>query len=231
MALLELSDARVVLGEPPRTILHGISLAIESGSITLVVGRNGSGKSVLLRAMLGLVPLAGGTIRFDGIRLDGRFAKLHRSVGALFQDPDTQIFGDTVREDLTMTLAEQSPFPADLCERFGLADRLDDPPVDLSGGNRRMLALAAALVHDPPLLLLDEPIAELDWGAIETVRNELRRRAANGTAVVLSAHDTRDLWDLADQVVLLQGGRVAAGGAPAEVAGWITPESGLHAPR
>lgn len=230
MAFLAIEDLAVSLGDPPRRVLESIDLTAKPGSVTLVVGRNGSGKSVLLRAILGLVRRERGTITLDGVPIRRDFSPLHRRSAVLFQDADAQIFGDTVREDIRLTLGNGEPFPEQLVEELNLAPSLDRPPAELSGGTRRLVAIAAALATRRALCFLDEPTTELDWDAVEAVRAAIRGLQAAERTVIIAAHDVRDLWDLASDVVLLTDGRITAAGPPGQMREWVSPANGLRPP-
>lgn len=244
MAFLEIDTLTLRLGEPHREVLSGITFNAEASTLTLILGSNGSGKSVLLRAILGLLR-ASGRVRVEGQILGRNRRSLYRYTGVAFQNPDLQIFGDTVAEDLRLALhrteggaaswnglAEGSDAAIDeldrLLDAFGLAACANDSPWDLSGGQRRRLALAAACAGRPSLLLLDEPYIELDYPAILALNAELQRLKHHGTTIIVASHETRDVWPLTDQVVLLHAGRCLFAGAPTASRALITPDHGLR---
>lgn len=229
MATVSVEHATVRLGDPPRTVIDAVSVALDSGTITLVIGANGSGKSVFLRSLLGLEPLADGKIRFDDVPLSRKSRRaLHRASGVTFQNSDVQIFGDTVRDDLEIGSRSGDARSSPIIEDFGLAPLLDRSPFELSGGQRRRLALAGALIDDPPYLFLDEPFLELDYPHIRTLVRHLQSAKERGQTVIVASHETRDMWEIADVVLVFSHGRIVAEGPPATVREAIGPDLGLR---
>mgnify|MGYP006267180021 FL=1 len=229
MAFLEVNSRSVRLGEPPREVLSAISFKAEAGSTTLVLGANGSGKSVLLRSLLGLVP-GRGEVRVAGRRLRGRLQWLYRRSGVSFQNPDLQIFGDTVGEDIAIAL-EPDTNEAEigrLLHIFALEESAHRSPWELSGGQRRRLALATACAGSPELLVLDEPYIELDYPSIQALTGELRRLRESGSTVIVASHETRDIWPLTDQVIVLHAGQQLYAGDPLGALRFVQPEFGLR---
>jgi energy-coupling factor transporter ATP-binding protein EcfA2 len=205
--------------------LRGIDLDLYPGEITVLLGPNGAGKSSLLRVLVGLVPLQKGTVYVDGKDIAGRsIAEICQQVGYLPQDPNALLFSDTVEEELLVTLrnhhlepSEAGMAPAQLLESLGLSDRAESYPRDLSTGERQRVALAAILVTHPGALLLDEPTRGLDYAAKQTLLRLLRGWRDEGMAILLVTHDVELAAQAADQVVLLENGRVSAVGDPHEI--------------
>ncbi len=215
-------DARVVVDRG--TFSVDIALSVADGAVVALLGPNGSGKTTTLRALAGLLPLTGGHITLDGTPLDGVPAEV-RPVGVVFQDyllfpsmsaRDNVAFGLRAR-GVHRTSARAA---ADtLLDRFDLSGHADVRPGRLSGGQAQRVALARALAVSPRLLLLDEPLAALDAGTRMSVRADLRTHleAFDGVTVLVT-HDPLDALVLADQVVVVEDGRVVQAGPPAEVA-------------
>ncbi|MFT2708415.1 ABC transporter ATP-binding protein [Clavibacter zhangzhiyongii] len=222
-------DARVVVQRPAFRL--DVRLRVPAGSVTAVVGPNGAGKSTLLRALAGLLPLTAGRVALDGRVLedaDGGAARIPaegRGVGVVFQDH--LLFPHlSARANVAFGPRAHGVARADaddrahaLLDRLGIAHLADRRPAALSGGQSQRIALARALVLEPPLLLLDEPMAALDAGTRLDVRDllaeELRRF---GGAAVLVTHDPVDALALADRIVVLEDGRVVQEGAAVDVA-------------
>jgi molybdate transport system ATP-binding protein len=216
-----------------RVELNGFTLdadlAIEPGRTVAVVGPNGAGKTTLLHALSGLRPLTEGRVELDGTVLDEPARGVYlpperRPVGVVFQDDllfphlsaqDNVAFGLRARG---ASKADARRAAAEWLERVGLAGRERARPRELSGGQAQRVALARALAVQPTMLLLDEPLAALDATTRTDVRRDLRRHLATFPGVrVLITHDPVDANVLADDVVVLDHGRVAQTGTPAEI--------------
>ncbi|HYG70518.1 MAG TPA: ABC transporter ATP-binding protein [Anaeromyxobacteraceae bacterium] len=210
--------------------LDGLTFTVPRGTIRGVVGANGSGKSTLLALLAGLYTPTGGSLAVDGEVSPGAEDAIRRRVALVLQDPDQQIIGATVEEDLLLGLP-----PADavrraaarrLAARFGLADG-DAPVHTLSLGSRRKLCIVTALRDAPEVLLLDEPFAGLDYPAIREMRAILAANRAAGVTQVVAAHDLEAFADLVDGWLVLERGRlVREGGAEA-----VFPELRRHGVR
>ena len=205
-------------------------ITVTPGTVLALLGPNGAGKSTALRALAGLVPLDGGSITLAGRCLDrpadGTFvAVADRTVGVVFQDYllfphlsalDNVAFGPRAAGARKAHARQRARA---WLERMGLAEQAESKPAALSGGQAQRVALARALVTSPRLLLLDEPLAALDAGTRMQVRSDLRRHLAEYSGcTVLVTHDPLDAMVLADELVVLEHGRVVQQGRPGEVA-------------
>ncbi|QAY72948.1 energy-coupling factor ABC transporter ATP-binding protein [Agromyces protaetiae] len=230
--LLELVDVRIRHDGAAVPTPDGVTLDIRPGEVVLVLGPSGCGKSTLALALDGLIPHAvpaelGGTVRVAG--LDSR----HHSVGALsehvamvFQDPDAQVVTGTLLDEVAFG-PENGLVPVDevlaRAERalklVGLWDRRSENPDRLSGGGRQRLAIACALAMGSPVLVLDEPTANLDPAGIDEVYAVLRELASDRDhAIVLVEHNLDAAVDLVDRVVVLDAtGRLVIDGPVREV--------------
>jgi molybdate transport system ATP-binding protein len=206
-----------------------VELSVADGEVLAVLGPNGAGKSTVLRVLAGLLPPDGGQVLVDGDQVwddGGRHLPPHqRSLGMVFQDhllfphlsvTENVAFGLRSR-GLGRAAARAATVP--WLDRVGLAGLGGRRPGELSGGQAQRAALARALVGDPRVLLLDEPLSALDARTRLTVRAELHRHLADypGSAVLVT-HDPIDAMALADRVVVVEDGRVVQSGTPAEVA-------------
>ncbi|MGN6216600.1 MAG: ABC transporter ATP-binding protein [Solirubrobacterales bacterium] len=214
--------------------LEDVSLEVAPGEFVLLAGRSASGKSTLLKAACGLVPhFHGGEIEGDVrvAELDAVASgpgELAAAVGYLAQDPETQVVSTTVAAEIELPLELRGDAPADRArsvEEVALAlaiPHLLDRAVDtLSGGELQRVALAAALVTRPRLILLDEPTSQLDPVAGDELIWLLRRLNEEwGVAVLLAEHRLERCLAAADRVVAMDGGRIAFDGAPAEFLAW-----------
>ncbi|WP_235928913.1 ABC transporter ATP-binding protein [Marisediminicola senii] len=206
-----------------------LELAVPPGGVTAIVGPNGAGKSTALRTIAGLVRPSTGRVSLAGRVLDDAASMTHlppaaRGIGVVFQD--YLLFPHlTAAENVAFGLLAQGMPRRDAhrtarewLDRFGLSAHADSRPGALSGGQAQRVALARALVLEPALLLLDEPLAALDAATRLDVRADLVERLREfGGATVLVTHDPLDAVVLADEIVVLEHGRVAQRGAPTEV--------------
>ena len=201
--------------------LKDVDLSADAGSLTLVCGASGCGKSTLMKALTGLVPQMtpgelGGVVRINGRNLaDVALTDVGHLCSSVFQNPRTQFFCDTVAEELAFcgenygreraTLRQQSERAAKL---MGISHLLERKLTTLSGGQLQKVALACALASGAPVLLADEPTSNLDPAAISEVRAALKVLKEQGLTIVVVEHRLHFLRGLADQVLLMEGGRV-----------------------
>lgn len=190
------------------TALDGIDLTIEAGERVAILGPNGAGKSTLLSLLAGLREPAGGEVTY--FETDEPADALRDRIAHCPQAPADYLFNATVREDLEYGPAQlgidrlEAEDRVDaLAEEFDLEGLLEKPPFRLSGGEQRRAALAAALSVQPDLLMLDEPVADVDAGHRETVFDALDRRNEAETTIIVSTPDADLVPRIAERVVLL----------------------------
>ena len=227
---LEVSDLEAGYGTTP--VLTGVSLAVWPGEIAVLMGRNGVGKSTLLRCIVGLLRPKRGSVRVAGRTTAGRsVAAICKELACLPQEPDSLLFADSVAEELRVTLRNHSQPETgqvdELLGRLGLAALAERYPRDLSVGERQRVALAAVTVTRPGGLLLDEPTRGLDYGAKDELAALLRQWRDAGAAILLVTHDVEFVATVADRVLMLGRGGLVAQGTPLAVLG----NSPLFAPQ
>lgn len=194
--------------------LGGVDLSVAAGEIHAIVGLNGAGKTTLMRVLLGMLRPDVGEVRILGVDPGSADAGIWRRVGHLIESPFA--YGElTVVENLTasallheMPRSQISAVVAAAIERFDLARWGDRRARVLSLGNRQRLGLASALIHDPAVLVLDEPSNAMDPGGVLTVREVLTSYAAAGGAVLVSSHHLDQLARVADRITVLHRGIV-----------------------
>ena len=215
----------------PAHVPRDVSLELEPGTFTVLAGVSGSGKSTLLRALCGLVPhFHGGEARGE-LEVGGLDVREHGPgelaavCGTVFQEPETQVVMGGVRAELELPLEHRGEPPAAVARAveetalaLGVAHLLERRTDTLSGGELQRVAIAAAMVHGPELLLLDEPTSQLDPVAGDELVWLLRRLNEDwGTAVVVAEHRLERCLPAADRVIALVEGRVACDAAAARV--------------
>ena len=208
--------------------LSGVDLSVEPGEVVVVVGANGAGKTSLLRVCAGLLPVTSGTAVVLGCDLRQDATAVRRQVGLLGHA--APLYDELNPVENVRFAVKAAGLPVDRAdpalERLGLVGRLRKTPVGrLSAGQRRRVALAALVARAPELWLLDEPHAGLDSAARDLLAALVAETTAQGAAVLLSSHEPDLAVPLADRVITLAGGRVAAtapgGRRPAAVAGGV----------
>ena len=196
-----------------KVALQNVSLSIEQGSCTVISGENGSGKSLLMSIVCGLTEADYGTVECSG------------RAGMVFQEAETQILGETPAEDIAFgpknlgwKKDQIQEAVREALEQTGLTEKADFPARFLSGGEKRRLAVACMLAMDLPIIILDEPYANLDYGGVRQVNELVRSLKQDGKTVIILTHETEKCLGLADHfVVLFRGQKVFDG----------TPEQGL----
>lgn len=222
--LLEAAGLSFAYAEGDRRVvaLADVSLRLEPGHSTALLGPTGSGKSTLLFLLRGLLEPDAGEVRIDGLSAaDAEFAAIQRSVGVVFQQAERQLFAISAREDVAFGPRQLGWSPADVgaavteaLDMVGLPEGRfgERHPYSLSGGEQRRLALAGVLAMRPRTLLLDEPFVGLDPGARRDLAATIRRLRDGGRSILLATHDVDQAWALCEERVVLAGGRVAAAG-------------------
>ncbi len=218
---LDVHGASVRLGGA--AILQDVDLTVQAGETVALLGANGSGKSTLLRAAVGVVPMESGCVELFGSPLDRR--RSHDVLGYVPQDsPEFGSIPATAREVVTSGLLSSRawfPRPYDprvktALEAVGMADLARRPITRMSGGQRRRVMIARALVRDPRLLVLDEPFAGVDLGTQQLLAQLFRDLAARGVSILVVLHEIGMLEQDIDRAVVLDHGHVIHDGAVAD---------------
>ena len=200
--------------------LDQVSFAVERGKLTGFVGGNGAGKTTAMRIILGVLAADAGTVTMDGRVLD---ATARRSFG--YMPEERGLYPKMAAAEQLTSLArlhgydrqEAARRARELLTRLGLEERADDSLESLSLGNQQRVQIAAALVHDPRVLILDEPFSGLDPMAVEVVLGVLAEYADRGVPVLFSSHQLDVVERLCDQLVVIGGGRIRAAGTPEQL--------------
>jgi multiple sugar transport system ATP-binding protein len=201
-------------------VIHGLDLSIEEGSFVALVGPSGCGKSTILRMIAGLEDITGGSLYFDGERVNEAAPKA-RNIAMVFQNYALYPHM-TVRENIGLNLrlsklpkAEVHRRVIEAAEMLELQDLLDRRPAQLSGGQRQRVAMGRAMVRNPAVFLFDEPLSNLDAKLRVQMRAEIKRfhQTMQRTSIYVT-HDQIEAMTLADKVVVLNGGRIEQAGDP-----------------
>lgn len=226
-AILKLSHIRFQYALPgPKKaavpVFHDLSFTLEPGEKVGLIGSNGVGKSTLLKLVVGLLPLQAGTLEVCGMPLDrDHLPAIREKTGYVFQDSDSQLFLPTVESDVSFALRnrgvpreEAERRTAEVLAQVGMADMARRQIYRLSGGQKKLTAIAGLLTQEPDLLLMDEPSAALDP---RNRRNLIRILGQLPCAQLIASHDLDFIWDTCDQVILLHQGQVERTGPTREI--------------
>ena len=207
--------------------LDNCSLTVARGSRTAVLGTNGAGKTTLFLHLNGILRPSSGQVRREGTPLDyGRseLRKLRSRVGLVFQNPDSQLFSASVREDVSfgpMNLGLSEKIVRERVEEalhaVGMTDSADKPVHNLSYGQKKRVCIAGVLAMQPEVVVLDEPMAGLDITMQEELTTVLERLHAAGMTIIVATHDLDFAYGWADEAIILQSGRLLAHGVPAKI--------------
>jgi ABC-2 type transport system ATP-binding protein len=203
--------------------VDGLSLAVAGGEIVGLVGPNGAGKTTTLRCLAGILPPTSGRIAIGGHDLEHEPVEARRHLAFVPDEP--RLFENlTVADHLKVIariygVADGVERGRELLARFELGDRADAFPAELSRGMKQKLMIAAALLHRPAALVLDEPLTGLDPGAIRRMKRTILEQAAAGTAVLVSSHLLGLVQEICGRVVIVQRGRQVLAGTLDEIRG------------
>ncbi len=208
-----------------RTVVDEISISVEQQSIVGLLGRNGAGKTTTFRMCIGMIVPDGGSVVFEGTDVTKMpmFKRARLGMGYLSQEPS--VFQRlTVRDNLLAILETMSIPSAErkrkadmLIERFGLGEVTNSQARFLSGGERRKLEIARAMVTNPSLILLDEPFSGVDPIAVEELQGEIRRLVASGVSILITDHNVERTLEVADKAYIVGHGKIIGAGPPREI--------------
>ena len=205
--------------------LKGVSLTIQDGEFVAIMGQNGAGKSTFVKHFNGLLKPSTGTVRVDGVETTkSSVATLARNVGFVFQNPDHQLFSETVEEEISFALKNFGFEQAVIEKRvewalnlLSLSQYRKTSPFLLSGGERKRVALASVLAWDPQALILDEPTIGQDHEQKEKLRQFMLQMQTQKKTVVIVTHDVEFVAECNPRVVLMKEGKIVADGVGKEI--------------
>ncbi len=229
---IEISDLNYIYmeGSPfEKHALQNVNLTIEEGEFVGIIGHTGSGKSTLIQHLNGLLTPASGSIVIDGVDITKKGAdlkKLRQKVGLVFQYPEHQLFEETVYKDIAYGPKNMNLSQEEVDERVreamnyvGLSEEyMNRSPFELSGGQKRRVAIAGVLAMRPDILILDEPAAGLDPAGREEILTQIRALyLLRKMTVIFVSHSMEDVARVAARIIVMNRGTVAIDGKPAEV--------------
>ncbi len=217
--MIEFNDVDFVHQTGKRALAE-VTLRIGEAELLAIVGENGAGKTTLVKHVTGLLKPTGGTVLVDGEDTRRRTtAELSRKVGIAFQNPDHQLFSESVEAEVTFGLRNFG-FPEELIAQrldwalqfFGLQEYRKASPLALSGGEKKRLTLACILSWDPEVVILDEPTVGQDAIQKEKLSEIIKMLRSTGRTIIIVSHDIEFIWPLQPRVVVMSQGRVVADG-------------------
>jgi biotin transport system ATP-binding protein len=216
--------------------LDRISLQIKEGAFVVIAGPNGSGKTTLIRHLNGLLLPTVGSVKLVGVPVEQDLLRARCLVGMMFQDADSQIVGETVYEDvafgpenLRLDRNRIGERVTQALDAVGLTDFAGQSPHLLSGGEKRRLAIAGILAMEPKVIAFDEPFASLDYPGVQQVLKQILALHQIGHTILVITHDLEKVIAHADRLIIMQKGKIAKDGAPAEIVGAVETY-GVRAP-
>ena len=247
MSVIEIKNVSFIYGKKTPYQVHAlndVSLSIRENCVTGIIGHTGSGKSTLVQMFNGLTRPDSGTVLVDGVNIwekPKEMSKIRYKVGMVMQYPEYQLFADTVWEDIAYGPKNMGLSEEEIRERVvkaaefcGLdADTLSKSPFDLSGGQKRRVALAGVMAMRPAVLVLDEPAAGLDpRGRRQILGGICNYQKESGTAVVIVSHSMEDMAKYCDELFVLSHGKLILQGDCREVfsEGELLRSAGLDVP-
>lgn len=208
-----------------RAVVNDVSITISKRSIVGLLGRNGAGKTTTFRMIIGMIIPNSGQVLFEGrdITKLPMYKRARLGIGYLSQEPS--IFQRlSVRENLYAILETMSVSAAErnhkadmLINSFGLTEVADSQGRFLSGGERRKLEIARAMVTDPSLILLDEPFSGVDPITVEDLQQEIRRLVASGVSIIITDHNVERTLEVVDNAYIIDHGKVIGSGTPSQI--------------
>lgn len=208
-----------------RAVVNGVSFEVDGSEIVGLLGRNGAGKTTSFRMTIGMIEMDRGTVRFDGRDISRlpMYQRARLGMGYLSQEPS--VFQRLTVEQNLLAILETRPLArterlrrcAALLDQFGLKHKAKDQARTCSGGERRKVEIARALVTDPKLILLDEPFSGVDPLAVEDLQHEIRRLTDLGIAILITDHNVQQTLRVCDRAYIINEGRVLREGSPREL--------------
>ncbi len=220
-----LSANELVKSYGGRRVVDGVSFTVDAGEIVGILGRNGAGKTTSFRMAIGMIAPESGSVEFDGRDVTRLPMYQHARAGMGYLAQEPSVFQRLTCEQNLMAILQTLPLTGterkDRCnallKQFGLEHKRRDEARTCSGGERRRLEIARALVTDPRLILLDEPFAAVDPHTVEELQGEVRRLADTGIGILVTDHNVQQTLRICDRAYIVHEGRNLRDGAPRDI--------------
>ena len=223
MALLQAKG--LVKSYGGRRVVDGIHFSVDPGEIVGLLGRNGAGKTTSFRMAIGMISPEEGSVEFDGQDVTRKPMYQHARLGMGYLSQEPSVFQRltieqnliAVLETTSMNSGQRTARCGELMEQFGLVHKAKEQARTCSGGERRRLEIARALITEPKLVLLDEPFAAVDPHTVEELQAEVRRLAATGIAILVTDHNVQQTLRICDRAYIIHKGANLKDGTPREI--------------
>lgn len=199
-------------------VLKGVNLGVERGELVCIMGPNGAGKTTLVRVMGGLIRPTKGRVLLDGLDISQiPRRELARRVGVIFQNPDHQIFSESVEKEILFSLKAVGIKDVEgqvnrALRELGIEGVKKRNPLTLSGGEKKLVSLAAVIAVDPEIVIMDEPTAGQDWRNKKIISEVVKNMVLEGKSVIMVTHDVEFCAELDARVVILNEGKILVDG-------------------
>jgi lipopolysaccharide export system ATP-binding protein len=221
--LLEAIDLKKSYND--RNVVDGVSLDVQHAEIVGLLGRNGAGKTTTFRMTIGMIERDAGRVIFNNTEVTGLPMYKHAQFGMGYLSQEPSVFQRltceqnllAILETTNLTRKQRKHKAADLLAQFSLSHKANDQARTCSGGERRKLEIARALVTNPKLILLDEPFSGVDPIAVEDLQSEIRRLTERGISILITDHNVLQTLNVCDRAYIMTNGRVLAEGTPKEL--------------
>lgn len=206
-----------------KSVFQNMNLIIEGGKITSIIGPNGCGKSTLVKILMGLLKYNGIIKIGNDLLVKDNINKIRKKIGVVFENPDNQFVSETVMDDIAFTLENMHYDKKEIKKRveevskyLGIYDILEKNPHNLSGGQKQLVALASALVHEPEILILDEAFTMIDPYYKDFIYKVLKEQKDKGVTILNITHDMEETL-ISDHIIVMKDGKVELQGTKEEV--------------
>lgn len=203
------------------TAVENINLSIKQSEFTIIAGANGSGKTVLMKHLNGLLTPTSGKVKLNGVNIQKDLQTVRQKVGLIFQNSDIQIVGQTVERDIAFGPENMNLSKIEIQKRVdfsleatGLQELRKHQAYNLSGGEKKRLGIAGVLAMDPEILIFDEPFAGLDYPGVKSVLKTIVDLHREGKTIILITHDLEKSLSHSDKLVIMQNGEIVECEAP-----------------
>ncbi len=208
-----------------RSVVDGVSLDVQHAEIVGLLGRNGAGKTTTFRMTIGMIERDAGRVIFNNTEVTGLPMYKHAQFGMGYLSQEPSVFQRlsceqnllAILETMSMTRSERKRRAAELLDQFALSHKAKHQARTCSGGERRKLEIARALVTNPKLILLDEPFSGVDPIAVEDLQSEIRRLTQRGISILITDHNVQQTLQVCDRAYIMTSGQVLAEGTPREL--------------